>query len=214
MDTFNIVNEPQENYKTGFVSIFRSIKKHWIWNDSIKFKWWIDILLTVNHTDKKVNIGYEIIDCKRGQSIQSLQTWAKQFNCDKSKVRRFFDLLQKDKMICIESVQKTTRLTVLNYDSYQLYRNDSETIVKRKRNGSETKVTPNNNDNNDNNINIRQSEFKNEIKQFNQYDNELLKAFFMYWSEPTKDKTKMRKDLEKTWDTSRRLLTWFNRSKK
>jgi hypothetical protein len=64
-----------------------------------------------------------------------------------------------------------------------------------------------------NDILIRQSEFKSEIKQFNQYDNELLKSFFMYWSEPTKDKTKMRKDLEKTWDTSRRLLTWFNRSK-
>lgn len=57
--------------------------------------------------------------------------------------------------------------------------------------------------------------FKKEVLEFkDQYDHNMLKAFFNYWSEPTKDKTKMRFEQEKTWDVKRRLITWYNRSKK
>lgn len=63
-------------------------------------------------------------------------------------------------------------------------------------------------------IEKRTNEFKEEIRLFkSQYSDDMLLAFFSYWSEPTKDKKKMRKDLERTWDTKRRLITWFNRSK-
>lgn len=148
-----MVNEPQENYKTGFISIFRSIKRHWIWDDPIKFKWWIDILLTVNYTDRTVNIGYELFECKRGQSIQSLQSWAKVWNVSKDTVRNFFKLLEKDKMIVLENLQKTTRLTVCNYDTYQTVIHDEQTTSKREANAKQTRPHPNNKGNKDNNEN-------------------------------------------------------------
>ena len=66
---------------------------------------------------------------------------------------------------------------------------------------------------NDNNIIVRQEKFKDEVKKFKaQYEDIMLKSFFSYWSEPNKTKTKMRYELQKTWDTKRRLLTWYNRS--
>ena len=40
------------------------------------------------------------------------------------------------------------------------------------------------------------------------YPPQLLQDFFSYWSEPNRSKTKMRFELQKTWDTSRRLATW------
>lgn len=40
------------------------------------------------------------------------------------------------------------------------------------------------------------------------YPEQLLADFFSYWSEPNKRKTKMRFELQKTWDLSRRLATW------
>jgi len=49
----------------------------------------MDILLTVNHSDKKVLIGGVLFDVKRGDSIMSLDSWAKRWNWNKSKVRRF-----------------------------------------------------------------------------------------------------------------------------
>jgi hypothetical protein len=133
-----------ENLSTGYIKIFRSIKKNWIWDDPIKLKWWIDILLDVNYADRKILIGETVIECKRGQSINSLETWAKRWRTNKSKVRRFLYLLKNDHMVVLENVQKTTRLTVCNYDSYNDWRNDSETILKTQRNGSETRVKPNN----------------------------------------------------------------------
>lgn len=127
---------------TGWIKIDRNIVNHWLWKDPIKLKWWIDILMTVNFKDAKVLLGNQVVECKRGQSLLSLQSWADRWKVDKSKVRRFFILLQSEEIINTESVQKTTRLTVLKYDSYQSNGNDDETKVKHKRNDDETIVTP------------------------------------------------------------------------
>jgi hypothetical protein len=72
----------------------------------------------------------------------SLDTWAKRWNWDKSKVRRFLTLLQSDGMIVLVSDNITTHLTVCNYASYQDERNASETPMKRKRNADEIQTTP------------------------------------------------------------------------
>ena len=40
-----------------------------------------------------------------------------------------------------------------------------------------------------------------------------LQNFFDYWSEPNPSQTKMRFELERTWDLSRRLSTWAKREK-
>lgn len=40
------------------------------------------------------------------------------------------------------------------------------------------------------------------------YGNEMVEDFISYWTEPNKSKTKMRFELEKTWDVARRLSTW------
>lgn len=40
------------------------------------------------------------------------------------------------------------------------------------------------------------------------YGRDLLNDFYAYWTEPNKSKTKMRYELEKTWDVARRLNTW------
>ena len=44
------------------------------------------------------------------------------------------------------------------------------------------------------------------------YPKEMLQEFYDYWSEPSKT-GKLRKDMLKTWCTSRRLKTWAKRSK-
>lgn len=40
------------------------------------------------------------------------------------------------------------------------------------------------------------------------YPKKMIRAFFDYWSEQNKSGTKMRFELEKTWELSRRLKTW------
>lgn len=123
---------------SGWIKIHRQLKDHWIWTSEKRLKWWLDILLTVNHCDSSVLVKGTLIECKRGQSIRSLSSWSKEWNVSKGAVRDFFKLLESDLMLIVESLQSTTRITVCNYDDYQDQINDKETQRKRKKNAKET----------------------------------------------------------------------------
>ena len=71
----------------------------------------------------------------------------------------------------------------------------------------------NNKNNNNNNISNRRNEFVFEVLSFN-YEESILNGFVDYWTEPNKSKSKMKYELEKTWETKRRLKTWANNQKK
>lgn len=54
-----------------------------------------------------------------------------------------------------------------------------------------------------------QKEFYDHLKDFvDDFSKETLREFYNYWSEPNKSKTKIKWQLQKTWDTKRRLQTW------
>lgn len=129
----------------GWIKISRSLSNHWIWKSDHRLKWWLDILLTVNHEDTKVLIRGKIVECKRGQSVMSLDSWAKRWNVTKKTVKDFFLLLQSDSMLVYESIKITTRITVCNYDCYQGEVNGQYTDSKRS-------LHPNKNDKNEKNI--------------------------------------------------------------
>ena len=58
----------------------------------------------------------------------------------------------------------------------------------------------------------RKEDFYNTLIPFvAKYGKEMVRAFFDYWSEPNKSNSKMRYELERTWDLSRRLGTWASR---
>lgn len=126
----------------GWIKLYRDIQEHWIWKSDHRLKWWLDILLNVNHSDTKILIKGKLIECKRGQSVMSLETWAKRWNVSKKTVKDFFELLQKDSMLVYESIQISTRITVCNYDIYQNEVNAKETKGKRKVNAEETDTLP------------------------------------------------------------------------
>ena len=127
---------------SSWIKLFRDINKHWIWQNSDYLKWWLDIILEVNHAPAKVVINNKIYDCNRGEKLYSLDTWAIRWGTNKSKVRRFLQLLQNDNMIVLKSETQTTRLIVCKYDTYQDTRNGDETQMKHKRNADETHLTP------------------------------------------------------------------------
>ena len=54
---------------------------------------------------------------------------------------------------------------------------------------------------------------KSLIPFMEKYPKEMIRGFFDYWSELNKSETKMRFELEKTWEVSKRLSTWANREK-
>ena len=60
-----------------------------------------------------------------------------------------------------------------------------------------------------NNIKQRQTEFLQSLGKFSdKFDNNLIKDFFEYWTEPNKSGTKMKFELQDTFDIGRRLSRW------
>jgi hypothetical protein len=60
----------------------------------------------------------------------------------------------------------------------------------------------------------REKDFYNSLKTFvGQYSKEMVRAFYDYWTEKNRSGTKMRFELEKTWDVSLRLATWSRNDK-
>lgn len=133
-----IINDPQENCATGFIKVYRSIQKHWIFSNPEYLRAWMIILMEVNYKDKKVLIHSDLLDCKRGESLNSLATWAELFSSKKGKrwtvqnVRTFLKLLKNDSMISLKGERKTTRLTVCNYGSYQSLLTDNQQTTNRQ----------------------------------------------------------------------------------
>ena len=148
----------------GWIKFHRKIKNHWLYKERrefSKFEAWTDILLEVNHSENKILIGESLMTVNPGESLNSLDTWAKRWNWSKSKVRRVLKLFQNENMIELKNERKTTRLTVCKYERYQVERNANETQMKRKRHANDTQVTPNKNENNDNNEkNVKEREEK------------------------------------------------------
>lgn len=186
----------------GSINLHRQITEHWIWKDANKLKWWLDILLTVNRIEAKVTLGYEIFDCKRGQSLLSIQSWADRWHVSKDTARNFFTLLEKDKMILRVNIGKSTRITVCNYDGYN-------TRLPVKQTATDRNTDTNNNILSKDNINIRKADFKNGLYIFlEQYGKDMLNDFYKYWTELNQQKTKMRFELQKTWELNLRLANW------
>ena len=64
-----------------------------------------------------------------------------------------------------------------------------------------------------NNISIRELKFINDVSLFD-YDKNILDSFTDYWTEKNKSGTKMKFELQQTWETKRRLKTWATNQKK
>lgn len=63
-------------------------------------------------------------------------------------------------------------------------------------------------------INQRKDKFYEElIPYLGKYSKEMLRAFFDYWSEYNRSQTKMRCEMQPTWELSKRLSTWSRNQK-
>ncbi|MCR2013854.1 hypothetical protein NSB31_29830, partial [Bacillus cereus] len=79
----------------------------------------IDILLQANHQDRKVLIGNELINIERGSFHTSIMKLSDRWHVDRKTVKKFLELLEKDKMITLKTSKKGTTLKVSNYECYQ-----------------------------------------------------------------------------------------------
>lgn len=138
----------------GWVSIYREVEEHWIWQEKpfSPGQAWVSIILLMNHKDKKFPFNGKLTMVKRGSKITSIRKLAERFGWSRSKVCKFLDMLEDDKMVVKNSDTKKTLLTVVNYDNYQKPKDTKETQLRHHPDTTETPTDTNNKDNNANNV--------------------------------------------------------------
>jgi len=106
----------------GFIKLHRSIKDCWLWQDDEPFTKrdaWIDLLLMVNYTDKKILIDGVITTIKAGQIHTSILKLSERWKWDRKKTKKFLDVLESDEMITTKRSTHGTTLTLVNWEKYQ-----------------------------------------------------------------------------------------------
>ena len=153
----------------------------------------------------------------RGQLLTSLGKLSTTIGSGKQVVRTCLSKLIKMQLIEVSTKRLYSIITICNYDDY------FEAEVKKPKNERKNKDTkpvevPKEDKPNKTKEEIVEATEKRKEKFYQElvpyvaiYGKDMVRKFYDYWSEPNKSMTKMRYELERTWDTKRRLNTWASR---
>ena len=109
------------NKKLGFIPLYRSLKENWIWQTDEPFDTrsaWVDLLLSVNHEEKKIKVGCSVVTIKPGQMWTSYKKLAKAWGWSYKKVVRYISMLKSDGMIEVNGTPNGTLVTLVNYGNF------------------------------------------------------------------------------------------------
>ena len=169
----------------GYIKLHRKILDNGVFADAELLKVFVWCILKAKTTP---NIVYgRKVDV--GQFITGRVSAAEELRLKPSTVYKRMQVLKKQGYIDINSNTKNSLITVSKYKSYQLdqkpKKRDLEAVYKR---------------------------FSDEVYSYD-YSVEMQAEFIEYWTEPNRSKTKLRYELEKTFDIARRIKTWAKRQK-
>lgn len=200
----------------GYIKLHRKIIE-WEWyNDQNTFRLFMHLLIKANHTDANWK-GKEL---KRGQRFTSVGNLSRELSLSEKAIRGAIEKLVKTKEIEITGANKGTMITICKYDSYQSSeetKGQARGRTKGEQGGKQEgeQRARNKNEKNEikNDIKIRHDEFLKKLSEFkDKYSKDLLNDFYLYWTEKTTDGSKMKFELNETFEIGRRLATWKNRS--
>ena len=105
----------------GYIKLYRDVRDHWVWKDEPydRARAWVDLIMMVNHEDKKVPFDGGFITVKRGSCITSIRKLADRWKWSRSKVARFLNELERDTMVTQKRDTKKTTISIVNYCIYQ-----------------------------------------------------------------------------------------------
>ena len=104
----------------GWIKINREIVNHWLWTDSERLKWWLDLLFMAQWDDKKVLHDSHLFTLKRGQIIASVAFLCDRWEKSNKTVIKYLQMLESEEMIKREVVHRQTPIiTICNYELYQ-----------------------------------------------------------------------------------------------
>ena len=170
---------------------------------------------------KEKDIKHDGIVEHRGQLLTSLGKLSTTIGAGKQVVRTCLSKLKIMQLIEVDTERLYSIITICNYDNY------FEVDVKepKKEPKKEETVKPIEEESKEDKpkktkekiaaaTEKRKEKFYQELVPYvATYGKDMIRKFYDYWSEMNKSKTRMRCEIEKTWDLNLRLQNWARRNK-
>ena len=168
---------------SGYIKLHRKILDNGVFENGELLKVFVWCILRAN-TKPAIVFGKKI---KAGQFLTGRVSASQELRIPPTTVYDRLKKLQKMDYIKIESNTKNTIISVLKFKDYQ--HNDKE-AVKRD-------------------LDSITEQFTNSVMEYKEtYTDNVLDGFISYWTEPNRSGTKLRFELQQTFEVSRRLKTW------
>lgn len=194
---------------SGWVKIHRSIQDHWIWENPVKLKWWLDLIMMANHQENKILINGELVTIEAGERHTSEDKLSARWGVSRNTVRKFLALLEKDGMISLKkSRQSGTTYKVLNYNVYQGFSEEKkhqteQRTEQQKDNAVNNELHINKNEKNEKNIKDTSPKSKKRIYDVDSIHYQLAEYLF---EEMKKNNPEARKPDFHKWANDIRLM--------
>lgn len=156
----------------GWISLHRKMLQSDIFQNEKMFKIFMYCLMKATHKERKQRVGMQVIDLEKGQFIFGRNVAASELNMNESTVYQYVKILEEDGAITIDSNNKFSVVSVVNWEFYQDNNNNVTTKEQQNNNKITTKEQQNNTNNNVNNVdnvNKEQDPFSEEQKIFDYY---------------------------------------------
>tara|TARA_R100000808_G_C2115057_1_gene127954 strand:- start:380 stop:991 length:612 start_codon:yes stop_codon:yes gene_type:complete len=138
------------------------------------------------------------LSSKEGYCFATNNYFANLYNVTKNTISLWVSQLHKAGFISVELIKKGEQITERRLGIIK--KDDRDNIKNNDLNSIKINNT-------NNNISLRRLKFMSDVSLM-EYDDNLKKEFCDYWCEQNKSQTKMRFELEKTWNTALRLQRW------
>jgi len=136
----------------GWIKLHRGLKDKGFYYNIKYLAVWIDILLSVNHKDKKIVFNNEEIIIKSGSFIMSQKAVSKKFGISLGTVNRILKHFENENQIGKQSTNKFTIISITNWEKWQLMETDLESTLKP----TETWLKPTETNKNEKNVKIKE----------------------------------------------------------
>ncbi|WP_438446844.1 hypothetical protein [Gorillibacterium sp. sgz5001074] len=143
----------------GWICLHRKIRGNPIFNNLELFRLWLICLTEATHREHDQLVGQQMVKLMPGQFVTGRFDLEKMYNDGLPKdqersgltIWRWLQKLEKYEFLNINSNNKFTVVSILNWDKYQNPEQQNEQQLNNKRTTTEQEVNTNNNGNNDNN---------------------------------------------------------------
>lgn len=214
----------------GYIKLSRKFFENALWKEPRQYyrsEAWLDLIQLARFEDSNLILNNRVIEVQRGEIAASRRFLEKRWSWGSTKVTNFLDYLKKEGMINQRQNNGQTIITICNYDYYNNTIDDCNYENKPATNHEIDKGKPATNQNkrkirkdikkelsNDSSkkatdVATRKDAFLSMLKYFSsRYPESMLTDFFNYWTELNPSRNKMRFEMQRTWETSKRLATW------